>query len=92
MIENQNSAASVQPQRSYSLWSILTAVMFLFLPPLLLFGAAGTINWPMGWVYIALTLGGVILSRVLVTRIHPDCCPSEPPRETQPTSKPGTKK
>ena len=72
MIENKNSAASVQPQRSFSLRSILTAVMFLFLPPLLLFGAAGTINWPMGWVYIALTLGGVILSRVLVTRIHPD--------------------
>jgi len=52
--------------------TIIGALTYLFVPPILLFGGAGTLKWLMGWVYIGLTLGAVILSRVLVARVHPD--------------------
>ncbi len=37
-----------------------------------LFLAAGTLDWPMGWVYVAVTLFGTLASRLLVLRRHPD--------------------
>jgi protein-S-isoprenylcysteine O-methyltransferase Ste14 len=37
-----------------------------------LFLAAGTFTWPMGWVYVALTLLTILVSRLLALRAHPD--------------------
>jgi protein-S-isoprenylcysteine O-methyltransferase Ste14 len=37
-----------------------------------LFLAAGTFAWPMGWVYVALTLLTILVSRLLALRAHPD--------------------
>lgn len=51
------------------------AVRFLLMLVILcgvLFLAAGTLNWPMGWVYVALTLFATLASRLLVLRRHPD--------------------
>lgn len=39
---------------------------------LLLFGCAGTFDWPMGWLYLALVTGAVVASRVAVAVRHPD--------------------
>lgn len=58
--------------RSTNPRKIFSILIYLFLPPILLFGGAGTLHWGMGWLYIALTLGSTILSRVLVARVHPD--------------------
>src|SRR5574340_378074 len=58
--------------RKVSPRTIISLVMYLFLPPALLFGGAGTFKWAMAWAYIVLTMGGVILSRILVARVHPD--------------------
>jgi len=38
----------------------------------LLFGAAGTAAWPMGWAYVTLLLVGTVGSRVLVARKNPE--------------------
>lgn len=58
--------------RKVSPRTIISLVIYLFLPPVLLFGGAGTFKWAMAWAYIVLTMGGVILSRILVARVHPD--------------------
>lgn len=59
-------------ERPVFLRTAIRVVVYLFLPPALLFGGAGTLRWGMAWVYLAITFGGVILSRVLVARVHPD--------------------
>lgn len=51
------------------------AIRFLLMLLILcgmLFLAAGTLDWPMGWVYVALTLSATLASRLLVFRRHPD--------------------
>lgn len=58
--------------RKVSARTIISLAIYLFLPPALLFGGAGTFKWAMAWVYIGLTVGGLILSRILVARVHPD--------------------
>lgn len=62
----KNQLRNVKPQ------TVIRVLIYLFLPPILLFGGAGTLKWGMGWVYLILTMGGVILSRILVARVHPD--------------------
>lgn len=48
-------------------------VLFLLLfVPALLFGAAGTLAWPMGWAYVALSTVGTAVPHLLVAQRHPD--------------------
>jgi protein-S-isoprenylcysteine O-methyltransferase Ste14 len=42
------------------------------LPAAVLFGAAGTLRWPMGWLYLLLSLGSFAVSRFIVWRADPD--------------------
>lgn len=72
MQENQSENSSQKSRPRVGARTIISALIYLFVPPILLFGGAGRLKWPMGWVYIVLTLGAVILSRVLVARVHPD--------------------
>lgn len=72
MSATQNTSSAREAIRKASPRSIISLVIYLFLPPALLFGGAGTIKWAMAWVYIVLTVGGAILSRILVARVHPD--------------------
>lgn len=54
---------------------VRAGVRFLLMLLLLcgvLFLAAGTLAWPMAWVYVAITLFGTLVSRLLVLRRHPD--------------------
>jgi len=46
--------------------------LYTILPPALLFLAAGTLRWPMAWVYIILMILAVVISRLLVFRKNPD--------------------
>ena len=39
---------------------------------LLLFGGAGTLRWPNGWIFLALYAGQLFLTDVLVNRLDPE--------------------
>jgi len=45
---------------------------YLFLAPVLMFVAAGTVRWPMAWVYVALSLAATVGSRLVVWHKSPD--------------------
>ena len=47
-------------------------VLYMFLNPVLLFICAGTLDWPMAWVYTALLSVSTIGSRLLVYLRNPD--------------------
>ncbi|HHE73182.1 MAG TPA: isoprenylcysteine carboxylmethyltransferase family protein [Chloroflexi bacterium] len=52
--------------------ALLGFTLYLFLTPVLLFIAAGTVRWPMAWVYVVLLLASTIGSRLIVWKRSPD--------------------
>jgi len=48
------------------------AAMAIIIPTGLLFAAAGTVNWAMGWVWAAVVVVTGIGSRLIVWRVNPD--------------------
>jgi protein-S-isoprenylcysteine O-methyltransferase Ste14 len=46
--------------------------IYLFLAPAVLFVAAGTLDWPMAWVYVGLLLAATLGSRLVVWKRNPD--------------------
>ena len=46
--------------------------LYLLLVPALLFVSAGTTNWPMAWVYVALLLASTLGSRLIVLKRNPE--------------------
>jgi protein-S-isoprenylcysteine O-methyltransferase Ste14 len=51
---------------------VLGFALYLLLVPALLFVSAGTIAWPMAWVYVVLLLASTLGSRLIVLRRNPD--------------------
>lgn len=52
--------------------AILRFVMYLLLMPLILFIAAGTVHWTMGWMYILLSYAFTAVSRIVVFYRNPE--------------------
>lgn len=52
--------------------ALIGFLVYLLLVPALLFIVAGTVNWPMAWVYVALLLVSTLGSRLIVLRRNPD--------------------
>ncbi len=52
--------------------AVIGFALYLFFVPAILFIAAGTVNWPMAWVYVVLLLVSTIGSRLLVLKRNPD--------------------
>lgn len=52
--------------------AIIGFIIYLFFVPALLFIAAGTVNWPLAWVYVVLLLASTIGSRLVVFIRNPD--------------------
>jgi hypothetical protein len=52
--------------------AIIGFSVYLLFVPALLFLAAGTLRWPMAWVYTALLLLSTVGSRLVVLFKHPD--------------------
>jgi protein-S-isoprenylcysteine O-methyltransferase Ste14 len=52
--------------------AIVGFALYLFLVPALLFIAAGTVDWPMAWVYVILLLASTLVSRLIVLSRNPD--------------------
>lgn len=52
--------------------AVIGFTLYVLLVPVLLFVAAGTWNWPMAWVYVALFLASTLGSRLVVLKRSPD--------------------
>jgi protein-S-isoprenylcysteine O-methyltransferase Ste14 len=52
--------------------AVLGFALYLFLTPALLFICAGTLDWPMAWIYVSLGLISAIGSRLIALRLNPD--------------------
>jgi protein-S-isoprenylcysteine O-methyltransferase Ste14 len=61
-----------QLQASTFIRALIALVAYLFLVPALLFISAGTLEWPMAWLYAALLLASTIGSRLIVLKRNPD--------------------
>ncbi len=68
----QNSSG-VQPLRK-GIWikAIMRFVLFLLIPPILLFGLSGHMNWPMAWAYVIISIGCALASRLILMVKSPD--------------------
>jgi protein-S-isoprenylcysteine O-methyltransferase Ste14 len=51
---------------------ILQFIVFVILLPLVLFAAAGRLNWGMGWTYVGVHMAFAAVSRLIVFRRNPD--------------------
>jgi protein-S-isoprenylcysteine O-methyltransferase Ste14 len=61
-----------EPSEGLGMKAILRFVMYLLLMPLVLFIAAGTVHWTMGWVYILLSYTFTAISRIVVFYRNPE--------------------
>ena len=52
--------------------AIMRFALLLLVVCAILFIAAGTVNWPMGWVYVLVSITSMALSRFVVLRRYPD--------------------
>ena len=52
--------------------AVVGFALYLLLGPALLFVAAGTIDWPMAWVYVAMLLAATLGSRLIVLQRNPE--------------------
>jgi protein-S-isoprenylcysteine O-methyltransferase Ste14 len=53
-------------------WKYLRGILFFFGLPVIVFLAAGTFHWWQAWVYIGISYAASIISRVIVSKLHPD--------------------
>ena len=52
--------------------AVIGFLLYTLLVPALLFVAAGTVDWPLAWVYVALLLASTLGSRLIVLMRNPD--------------------
>jgi protein-S-isoprenylcysteine O-methyltransferase Ste14 len=62
----------VSVPRALALRSLIGFAALLVFVPALLFLSAGTVSWPMGWAYVALSTVGSVVPRLLIARRNPD--------------------
>jgi protein-S-isoprenylcysteine O-methyltransferase Ste14 len=62
----------VPTARRSALRNSIGVLALVVLVPALLFTAAGTLAWPMGWTYVALATAGTGVTHFLVARRNPD--------------------
>lgn len=62
----EDSKAAISPR------AVIVFAIYALGLPAVVFLAAGTTHWPMGWVYYGLAAGLTLLSRALVALAHPD--------------------
>jgi protein-S-isoprenylcysteine O-methyltransferase Ste14 len=67
MVDQLSSEKKRVPLRVYVIFVIYTLLF-----PAVIFLAAGTLRWPMGWWYYGLSVSATIISRLIVARVNPD--------------------
>ena len=69
---NQQMNVNNHMQTRKVIRAIIGFTLYLFFVPALLFISAGTVKWPMAWVYVVLLLAATIGSRLIVLKRNPD--------------------
>jgi len=59
-------------QTKHNIRAVIGFLLYIFLVPALLFISAGTIAWPMAWVYVVLLLVSSLGSRLIVLKRNPE--------------------
>jgi protein-S-isoprenylcysteine O-methyltransferase Ste14 len=62
----------MQLETKHTIRAVIGFALYLLLVPALLFIAAGTADWPMAWVYVALLLASTLGSRLIVLQRNPE--------------------
>jgi hypothetical protein len=57
-----------EPSEGLGWKAILRFVMYLLLMPMVLFIAAGTVHWTMGWIYVLTSYTFTAISRIVKMR------------------------
>ena len=70
--QEPTSRRHIQGRGAMTPRAVLGFAGYLLIHPLVLFLAAGTIQWPIAWVYVAMSYAAVIGSRLLLLRRDPD--------------------
>jgi len=65
-------STTTPPQKEFPVKAFIAFGIYLLLNPIILFVTAGTIKWPLGWVYSAVTVVLTIVSRVAMFKLNPD--------------------
>jgi len=69
---NQRMRVNSHKQTRNVIRAVIGFMLYLFFVPALLFISAGTVKWPMAWVYVVLLLASTIGSRLIVLKRNPD--------------------
>ena len=69
-VEQPKGASEVIKAVGWKVW--LRFAAFMLLLPMVLFIAAGRLNWVWGWVYVGIAVSFTFISRIIVIRTHPD--------------------
>jgi protein-S-isoprenylcysteine O-methyltransferase Ste14 len=62
-----NETVAPIPVKSYIFFAFYVLVF-----PGIIFVAAGTLRWPMGWWYYGISVAATVISRLIVARVNPD--------------------
>ncbi len=68
----EGSATAMRPARGQLAKSMIGFAVFLVAVPALLFLLAGTVRWPLAWLYVALMTAGSVASRAVIAVRSPD--------------------
>ena len=69
-VEQPKGASEVIKAVGWKVW--LRFAAFMLLLPMVLFIAAGRLNWVWGWVYVGIAVLATFISRIIVIRTNPD--------------------
>ena len=67
-----DTSTQVQPSAPIQARTVVMFAAYVLLLSAVIFLAAGTLRWPMGWVYCGLTVTASLVSRGIVALVHPD--------------------
>lgn len=72
-VSSETKSDELQSSGQVTPWMWMRAILLIgVVPALALFLPAWTLNWPMAWVYVAMSIVFFVASRAIVARVHPD--------------------
>jgi protein-S-isoprenylcysteine O-methyltransferase Ste14 len=71
-LEGVMNESSSETRRSVPIYAYFIFALYTLLFPAIIFLGAGTLQWPIGWLYYGIAVLTTIISRLLVARVNPD--------------------
>jgi protein-S-isoprenylcysteine O-methyltransferase Ste14 len=72
MMDKNTKNSPIKFEPSVLLRAVIGLISFTLMPPAFLFIAAGTLHWPMAWVYVVFMILTMAVSRILTLQKNPD--------------------